>query len=190
MDGGTPSTPRGATGLAARRLDRQRLRAAKAAPSTGRQVDAERMAAEILRLRMEREQREQRLLEQLQALASAATLEDISTEDMSPQRRQNHIEVAAAPTTLLAECESMAKQAMPHLGTLHLSELETRDWLRGYLTREGRAAQLLALLEGAPPGQRQALVALLERLLCGDTSVNAAAITMLGATAMVEQSRQ
>ena len=74
---------------------------------------------------------------------------------------------------------------------LDLSHAMTRQRLRRWLAEENRASQVLACLESAPPNFRQALTAVLERLLCGDEAedehshrlVTAAASSALAAIA-------
>lgn len=72
---------------------------------------------------------------------------------------------------------------------LKLEQAETRQKLRRWLAEENRAAQVLSILERAPPNFRQALTDILERLLCGDDrekTTSGEEISVLGgATAMV-----
>jgi len=57
---------------------------------------------------------------------------------------------------------------------LDLLKLSQRHHIRRWLIEQNRAAQVMSLIASAPPQTRQALTALLERLLCAETDEHVA----------------
>ncbi|KOO30056.1 hypothetical protein Ctob_005573 [Chrysochromulina tobinii] len=128
------------TRMAARRRERQQLRAGAVGAQTQSGAGGNAAPArhdpdaveELARMRQEREKRAQKLMAHLEALS-----------------------VVSAPGE---EFDI----------TLDLGRHETRRQLREWLATENRAAQVLNLLKRAPAGQARALTDVLARLLLGD----------------------